>query len=130
VSAPTFAGLIKAEQVKYPGVDVRWYYAGAELGIADFVQTLEVALDAVAAAADKGIRALPVAAAWAAGNIFVPKQAEWLDDFLNELGAFTGVNDLNDDQVDSFAAAFDSAALPGWVEAMGKARLRGGGFFG
>jgi predicted phage terminase large subunit-like protein len=129
VSAPVFSGMMKTEQVKYPGIDARWYYAGAELGIADFVKTLEVNLEAQPAAADKGIRALPVAAAWAAGRIWVPKQAEWLDDFLAELGAFTGVADLNDDQVDSFAAAFDSGEQPGWIAAMNNARLRGGQVF-
>lgn len=124
--APAFAARLKLVQADYHGVSARWYYAGPELGIADFIRTLDVELEAKGAAADKGIRALPLAAAWAAGKILVPKQAEWLDDFLSELGAFTGVSDLNDDQVDAFAAAFDSGEQPDWIAAMGQARLRGG----
>lgn len=125
-AAPAFASRMKQEQAKYPGVSARWYYAGAELGIADFVRTLDVELEPIAAAVDKGIRALPVQAAWAAGRIWVPKQAEWLDDFLSELGAFTGVADLNDDQVDAFAAAFDSGEQPDWVQSMNSLARRGG----
>ena len=125
-AAPVFAAKLKDVLGKYPGTDARWYYAGPELGIADFVRSLDVDLDAQPAAADKGIRALPVAAAWAADRLWLPRQAEWLDDFLTELGAFTGVSDLQDDQVDAFAAAFDSSEQPGWLGAMEKWRAGGG----
>ena len=124
--APAFAARMKAEQVKYPGVDARWYYAGAELGVADFIQTLDVGLEPMAAANDKFIRSQPVAAAWADRKILVPTAAPWLEDFLRELGAFTGVDDLNDDQVDAFASAFDSSEQPGWLTAMKSWRARGG----
>ena len=68
----------------------------------------------------------PVAAAWADRKILVPTAAPWLEDFLRELGAFTGVDDLNDDQVDAFASAFDSSEQPGWLTAMKSWRARGG----
>jgi predicted phage terminase large subunit-like protein len=68
-----------------------------------------------------------VAAAWQDGRLFLPRRAPWLSDFLAELGAFTGVDDLNDDQVDALAAAFDSLEQPSWVVAMQRWRARGGG---
>ena len=122
--APLFAQRIKALWEKHPGIEPRWYYAGTELGIVDFIEALDVQIDAVAAAADKFIRAQPVAAAWADGKILLPRQAEWLDDFLAELGSFTGVNDLNDDQVDAFAAGYDSSEQLGWVVAMNREAAR------
>lgn len=134
--APVFANRIRAVQERFPGVDARWYYAGPEKGIVDFEASLGVEIDAQAAAADKFIRAQPVAAAWNgtegdAGElvtrprVFVPREAEWLDDFVAELVAFTGSGDLNDDQVDALAAAFDSASQPGWVSAFTKWRRDG-----
>lgn len=126
VPAPVFAQRLKKVLEDSSGVYARWYYAGAELGIADFIRSLDVDLEALPATMDKGIRAQPVAAAWAAKRIFVPRSSEWLDDFLNELGAFTGVNDLQDDQVDAFAGAFDSSENPSWVDAMARLRARGG----
>lgn len=133
MKAPAFAELLKSTLADYPGVSARWYYAGAELGIADFIQKLDADLEALPAAADKFIRAQPSAAAWngvpeksIAGRVFLPRSAPWLDDFLTELGAFTGVADLSDDQVDAFAAAFDSLDQPSWVQEMNRALLRGG----
>lgn len=49
---------------------------------------------------DKFTRAQPAAAAWNRGRIRVPAQAPWLAPFKSEVLAFTGVNDLHDDQVD------------------------------
>jgi predicted phage terminase large subunit-like protein len=125
--APSFAKKLKAIQAANPYVDARWYYGGGgELGVADFMQTLDgVELDAIAAPADKFIRAQPVAAAWNDGKILVPRDAPWLDDLLLELSSFTGVNDLHDDQVDALAAAFDSSAQPGWIAAMRLGRQKG-----
>jgi predicted phage terminase large subunit-like protein len=122
VAAPTFSARLKLVQKDNPGVDARWYYAGAELGVADFIKTLDVDLETMPASVDKFVRAQPVAAAWNAGRIWLPRQAEWLEEFLRELGAFTGVVDLTDDQVDAFAAAFDSSEQPSWVVAMQKWR--------
>ncbi len=122
VRAPEFTKLLRAVQEKHPGVDMRWYHGGGgELGIADFIGTLDVDLEALPASADKYIRAQPCAAAWNDGKILVPKKAEWLDDFLVELGGFTGVEDLNDDQVDALAAAYDSSKQANWIVAMRRA---------
>jgi predicted phage terminase large subunit-like protein len=59
--------------------------------------------------ADKFVRAQPVAAAWKAGRVRTPVAAAWLPDFVHELGAFTGVKDAHDDQVDALAHAWSYA---------------------
>jgi predicted phage terminase large subunit-like protein len=124
-AAPEFAKKLKAILKANPGIDARWYWAGPELGIVDFIRDLDVDLDAVQAPADKFIRAQPVAAAWNDGKILVPRDAPWLDDLLLELASFTGVNDVHDDQVDALAAAFDSSAELGWVTSMRLGRQKG-----
>ena len=127
-SSPTFAERLKGVLKTHGAQEARWYYAGAELGIADFIRTLDVGIEALPASVDKYIRSQPLAAAWndevdgvrGEGRIFVPRRAEWLLDFLAELSAFTGGEDLHDDQVDAFAAAFDALvnAQRSWVLAM------------
>src|SRR5204862_133625 len=61
---------------------------------------------------DKFTRALPVSAAWNdpdGGRVRVPQEADWLNDFLNEVEKFTGVKDAKDDQVDALAHAYNAA---------------------
>jgi predicted phage terminase large subunit-like protein len=52
---------------------------------------------------DKLLRAQPVAAAYLAGRVLVPKDAPWAAALIAELRAFTGVGDEHDDQVDALA---------------------------
>lgn len=59
---------------------------------------------------DKFTRAQPAAAAWNEGRIRVPVSAPWLPVFLDEVGGFTGVSDVHDDQVDALAHAFTALA--------------------
>ena len=47
------------------------------------------------------------AAAWNRGDVLVPTDAPWLDEFLAEVLSFTGLNDDHDDQVDAAVAAYD-----------------------
>src|SRR5262249_27125284 len=53
----------------------------------------------------KTVRALPALVLAEAGQVFLPREASWLDDFLSELLAFTGDDDLHDDQVDMTSLA-------------------------
>ena len=129
--APTFAARVfqVQQERELRGVDACWYYAGVEKGIVDFMRELGMGIDARQAALDKFIRAQPFAAAWNAGRVFVPRQSEqhpWVDDFVAELAAFTGVDDLHDDQVDAGAAAYDAGEQPSWVVAMQRIRKEGG----
>jgi predicted phage terminase large subunit-like protein len=109
VEAPLFKVSVRAQRSRYPGAPLRWYCSGTEKGVADFFKAKPdpVPLEAVPATADKFARAQPFAAAWNRGDILLPRDAPWVDDFLKELGAFTGVRDKHDDQIDSAAAAFD-----------------------
>jgi hypothetical protein len=52
----------------------------------------------------------PSLVAWNVGDVLVPEEAPWLDDFLSEVCGFTGVNDSHDDQIDAGGAAFDLLA--------------------
>lgn len=68
----------------------------------------------VPALGDKFTRALPCSAAWndsVGGRVRVPEQADWLQDFLNEVEKFTGVKDAKDDQVDAMAHAYNCAQM-------------------
>ena len=108
VRAPEFGLTLKSHASRYPGSPMRWYAAGTEKGVADFLFSHGVNIDAVQPAGGKLVRAQPVAAAWNAGKILVPTDAPWLDTLLSEVLSFTGVSDAHDDQVDALAAAFDA----------------------
>ena len=105
--APDFAETLKALVKAHPGAPVLWYAAGTEKGTADFLTSLGVRLTVEPPKGDKFVRAQPVAAAWNAGRVQVPRGAKWADAFVSELADFTGVNDAHDDQVDALAAAYD-----------------------
>lgn len=108
VQAPEFALALKACSSRYPGARMRWYAAGPEMGVADFLRRAGIPVTPMAATADKFVRAQPVAAGWAAGRVLVPREAPWLDELLDEVLGFTGVADAHDDQVDALAAAWDA----------------------
>lgn len=106
--APKFRERLAGLSVVYPGAAWRSYLAGTEKGVADVFASLGVNLGAMRPIGDKFIRAQPVAAAWNAGKVLLPKSAHWLNKFVEELKSFTGVKDPHDDQVDALAAAFDA----------------------
>jgi predicted phage terminase large subunit-like protein len=106
VDAPAFALTLKAQLTKWPG-RMLWHASGTEKGAGQFVRKLlGPRFEIAPAKGDKFVRAQPVAAAWNDGKILLPESAPWLDTFLSEVCAFTGVNDLHDDQVDALASAF------------------------
>lgn len=110
VATPVFGKLLKGLRAQYGGAKVAWYGAGTERGVADQLsETLGVQVDFRTASKDKFTRAQPVAAAWNAGRVLVPKRPTFdLDAFQFEVERFTGLNDAHDDQVDALAAAFDA----------------------
>lgn len=112
VKAPEFKQTLRAVRATHPGAPMRWYAAGAENGVGDFIKVRDGELDGIPievlpAKGDKFQRAQPVAAAWNAGRILVPEKAPWVPAFLSELASFTGVNDAHDDQVDALGTAYD-----------------------
>lgn len=87
------------------------YMSGTELAQAEFLQRLiGVKVEVLRATSDKFVRAQPVAAAWARGDILLPANAPWVPSLLDEVLDFTGINDRHDDIVDAMASLY--AALP------------------
>jgi predicted phage terminase large subunit-like protein len=117
VAVPEFMRAVASLCEKYGVSAPTAYIGGTEKGLVDMVQSVGgLRIDARVAKADKFTRAQPVAAAWNAGKVLVPRTAPWVDAFVSEVVSFTGVNDRRDDQVDALAAAFDaSAAVQGYT---------------
>jgi predicted phage terminase large subunit-like protein len=113
VEAPEFIRTLAGLNVSYPTGSWHWFCSTTEKGVAHIVSDGDsgVVIDPVLATADKFVRAQAVAVAWNDGRVLVPRKAEWLKAFVDELGAFTGVGDRHDDHVDALASAF--AALEG-----------------
>jgi phage terminase large subunit-like protein len=109
---------------RYAGARFYWHTSSTEVGSADLMRELGgINVLPTVAKVDPFQRAQPVAAAWngvidelgnvlAAPRIFVPTHAPWLDDFLAELFAFTGIRDAQDDQVVGLASAYDALNVP------------------
>lgn len=105
---PDFCADLRVLEATYPGARMLWYTSTTEKGLADLLREESgFPVDGELAVADKFVRAQPVAAAWNAQKVFLPRKAEWLSSFVGEVCAFTGVGDRHDDQVDALAAAFD-----------------------
>ena len=132
VRAPEFAAVLGGLRYRYPYAAMRFYGSGTEIGTVDTVNAMNdrLRLEAIPATVDKFQRAQPVAAAWNAGKVLVPRDAPWLDDFIREVAGFTGLGDRHDDQVDALAAAFDSkttALGAGWEAFARRVIAEGGG---
>jgi predicted phage terminase large subunit-like protein len=112
-SAPDFAAELATVQERYGGAVANWYAPGPEVGVADLMRGYGARVAARRPVGDKYQRALPAAAAWREGQILVPRRAPWLNAFLDEVTAFSGVGDRYDDQVDALSAAYDAAVAGG-----------------
>ena len=67
----------------------------------------------------KLVRALPAVARAECGKVYLPSPAPaWVRPFLEEIAAFTGNNDLHDDQVDCLSYAVQLAGMAGEVVGM------------
>lgn len=102
---PQFNVILQALKKKWGIRRTRWYTNTVEQGVADMID-----VESVLAKEDKFVRAQPVAAAWNAGKVLVPRDAPWANLFTSEIVSFTGVDDDHDDQVDALAAAYDELA--------------------
>ncbi|MCU0294336.1 MAG: hypothetical protein MUF10_20505 [Thermoanaerobaculaceae bacterium] len=119
VEAEAFGAHLAELRGRYPYAPMRFYCSGTEKGSAGLLNTLYpgLHLEALPVADDKFLRAQPVAAAWNAGRVFVPQDAPWLNRFLGVVLNFTGVGDLEDDEVDALAPAFDALMVATDVKA-------------
>lgn len=113
VDSPSFTLTLKTMTAGKRG-PMRWYCATSEQGAGQFVKQKISSFEIRLATADKFVRATPVAAAWNDGRVLVPESAPWLEDLLDEIEVFTGVNDPTDDQVDALAALWDALNTPEW----------------
>ena len=98
---------------------MRWYCATSEKGAAQFVKQKIPTFEIKLATADKFVRSQPVASAWNDGDVLLPSEHApggdaFVGELLEEVLAFTGVNDSVDDQVDALAALWDALAVPEW----------------
>lgn len=111
--APVFADTLRQLQASYPGAKMLWHASATERGMADWMREQSgFPIAAELAKADKFIRAQPVAAAWNAGRVQLPRTAPWLPTFVGEVGKFTGISDRHDDQVDALSSAFAALSQP------------------
>ena len=111
VAAPEFTLTLSAMRSELAG-PLRWYASGTEKGSAQFIQRKVPGFRVMPATGDKFVRAQSVAAGWNAGLVALPDEGsplcgEWVDQVLDEVASFTGVNDPRDDIVDALAAGWD-----------------------
>lgn len=117
-----FASILRT--VPWPGA-WHWFGSSTEMGVADLLEEIGILMNAVLATSDKFVRAQPVAAAWNEGRVLVPRnllalhgaaaepgdehsEPAWLQPFVDEINAFTGVSDAANDQVDALASSFEA----------------------
>jgi predicted phage terminase large subunit-like protein len=95
---------LKTLQARYP---VRFSVEanGPQKAVCDMLELRGLKIYRLNPTTDKYVRAQPLAEAWKAGRVLLPRQAAWLRTYLNEMQDFTGVNDAHDDQVDATANA-------------------------
>lgn len=128
VRAPAFRDELRAEHAEFGG-EMRMYASGTELGALDFMTEDQkvngrvvqrgLPIEVLPAEGDKFTRAINFAAAWNAGRVLVPApeliekdpiEYDWVNDYLDVVRSFTGVNDAQDDDVDASVAAHDVLA--------------------
>lgn len=114
VRAPKFKRLCRALHRAEKAAPWLWYTSTTEQGVAHLFQEgpRSVPLEPRLAKGDKFTRAQMYAAAWNRGDVLLPKNAPWLDEFLSEHATFTGHDGDTDDMVDAAVAAFDSLDEP------------------
>ena len=101
VETPEFAAILRAWNVRRTLARI----GGTEKGVVQFLRRDHgLKIDTINATTDKHAFAQPVAAAWNAGKILLPRAAAWVPELLDEVLAFTGVSDKHDDAVDALGA--------------------------
>lgn len=81
---------------------------GTEKALISWLKREGIKVNSEATKGDKLANAQPTAAAWNRGDILVPSNAPWLQDMLNEVTGFNGVDDKHDDIVDTLVTLWNS----------------------
>jgi predicted phage terminase large subunit-like protein len=118
-----FAEEIRAEKFLHPRAVTKWFISGVEKGIVELLKSMGLHINAEIARTDKFVRAQAVATAWNNGKIKIPINAPWVETFVGEVLAFTGVGDVHDDIVDALAAMHNPLLGKRVELGLGKSRL-------
>ena len=88
---------------------VAWYRGGTEKGLEAMLEQNGIRVRSLpVSGGDKFVRAQHTAQTWNDGRILLPKNEPWVEEFLDEMLAFTGTTaDRHDDIVDALAALHD-----------------------
>lgn len=109
VQADVFTSRMAARVQQAPG-PVLWYGNTIERGMAPLIQKQIPTFQARLAANDKYVRAIPTAEQlWNQGKVLLPREAEWVDEFVTRVMDFTGEDGGVDDEIDALAALGDLA---------------------
>ncbi|MBD1210662.1 MAG: hypothetical protein H9535_19700 [Ignavibacteria bacterium] len=103
---------LKRIQARYP-VRIHLEANGPQKAVCDMLEERKIRIKRLQPSADKYVRAMPFAEAWNAGRVLLPNEAPWLSAYLDEINDFTGVGDIEDDQVDASANGFQRIKRPG-----------------
>lgn len=117
VPMPQFANDLLGLQQKYGRTAINVEAVGAFKAIPQMLKAIRPNLrikeiEGKELMGDKLLRSQPVAGAWNAAEprVLVPNDSPpWLEPFLDEVAAFTGVNDPHDDQIDALSHAWNQA---------------------
>jgi predicted phage terminase large subunit-like protein len=118
LTAPEFFAKLADLRARHPYAVFTGFFSGTERGTLDMMKERGIAVEVKPAVLDKFSRCQPVAAAWNAGKILLPREAPWLDAFVTEVCGFTGVRDRHDDQVDALSGAYEESSGFDWMTAM------------
>jgi len=116
VPIPQFANDLLGLQQKYGNTVINVEAVGGFKAIPQMLKAIRPTLriNEITPVGDKFMRAQAVSGAWNMGRVLVPSNAPgWLIAFLEEVAAFSGVNDPHDDQVDALAHAWNVAISKG-----------------
>ncbi len=110
VTIPAFAAELRRLSKKWWGAPIAVEAVGGFKAVPQILRSVDplLRLQEVNVRGDKFQRAQAVAAAWNDGRVLVPTSARWADAFLEEIQAFTGVRDRQDDQVDALSHSWNA----------------------
>ena len=110
VTIPTFAAELRRLAAKWWNAPIAVEAVGGFKAVPQLLRAVDpfLRITEVKLTGDKFQRAQAVAAAWNDGRVLVPTSAPWVEAFLDEVQAFTGVKDRHDDQVDALAHAWNA----------------------
>lgn len=120
VLAPEFRLVLRGVHTRDRGRMV-WRRAGTEKGTGDFLKRDIPSFVTVNASSDKIEASTEARELWNGAEIVLPAEdapnyGDWVDDLIAEVESFTGVNDVNDDQVDALGSLVEALRTSGALD--------------